>query len=90
MLELAHLIARYLGHDTPTLEFSDDRLGQVVRHIADGGKARKLLDFEPEVDLEVGLERTIDWYAGHRAAWERMISMRRVPVKLRDGKVVWY
>ena len=31
-------------------------------------KARELLGFDPQVDLEEGLLRTIEWYRGHQAA----------------------
>ena len=30
------------------------------------GKARELLGFEAAVELDEGLERTIDWYREHR------------------------
>jgi nucleoside-diphosphate-sugar epimerase len=30
-------------------------------------KARQLLDWEPRVDLEEGLKRTIEWYRERRA-----------------------
>ena len=31
-------------------------------------KARELLGFEPKVDLEEGLQRTIEWYRGNLVA----------------------
>ncbi len=32
--------------------------------IVDGGKAKRLLSWEPKVGLEEGLRRTIEWYRG--------------------------
>lgn len=40
----------------------------VELRIPDIGKARRLLGYEPKVDLEEGLERTIAWYRGRMAA----------------------
>ena len=38
----------------------------VELRIPDIGKARELLGFEPSVDLEEGLLRTIEWYRARR------------------------
>lgn len=40
----------------------------VLRRIPDISKARRLLGFEPKVDLEEGLRRTIEWQVRRRAA----------------------
>lgn len=39
---------------------------------ADVSKARKLLDWQPEVDLEAGVERLVKWYMAERA-WAHTI-----------------
>jgi UDP-glucuronate 4-epimerase len=39
---------------------------------ADVGKARKLLDWQPQVDLEEGVSRLVDWYMAERA-WASQI-----------------
>lgn len=38
--------------------------------MADATKARRLLDWEPEVGLEEGLQKTIDWYMSNGQAWQ--------------------
>jgi UDP-glucose 4-epimerase len=40
----------------------------VVRRVPDINRARELLGFEPKVDLETGLRRTISWQAERRRA----------------------
>jgi len=40
----------------------DSRAGDVRHSLADITKARTLLAYEPTVDLEEGLRKTVDWY----------------------------
>jgi len=62
--EVVELVARLLGRAVP-VEVTDDRLrpldSEVERLVADRQKAQRLLGWEPEVDFEEGLRRTIDW-----------------------------
>ena len=37
-------------------------------------KAKNLLDWEPTVDLEAGLARTVDWYLANRAWAKELIT----------------
>jgi UDP-glucose 4-epimerase len=39
-----------------------DRDGEIMRMCADNTRAREILGWSPDVDLETGLRRTIDWY----------------------------
>ena len=62
--DLAQLIAELLGRPI-TIETDTDRIrpdkSEVERLLADNGRAERLLGWRPEVTLEEGLERTIDW-----------------------------
>jgi CDP-glucose 4,6-dehydratase len=40
--------------------------GEIDRQAVDPGKLRALTGWQPQVDLETGLERTIAWYRDHR------------------------
>jgi len=42
--------------------FAKPRPGDVRRHFADISKARKLLNFEPKVSIEEGIQKYIEWY----------------------------
>ncbi len=37
------------------------------RRAVDGSRARALLGWRPQVDLEEGLRRTVEWYVASRA-----------------------
>ncbi|MBC8506125.1 MAG: GDP-mannose 4,6-dehydratase [Chloroflexi bacterium] len=62
--DLAKLIARIMGKSL-TIDEDSQRIrpigSEVERLIADNQLARKLLSWEPQIDLEKGLEATIAW-----------------------------
>lgn len=62
--DLANRIFHLLGRE-PQILSDDQRVrpgkSEVMRLIADSGKAKRLLDWEPKVSLDEGLLRTIDW-----------------------------
>jgi UDP-glucose 4-epimerase len=70
--ELAELIWRLVhGADsTPLVEripyASFGKYEDVIRRVPDITRARELLGFEPQVDLETGLRETIHWQAERR------------------------
>lgn len=72
------------------LDFMPDRFGQVQKHIASTKKVEDVLGFRASVTFEEGLGRTIGWYEENRSVWEKQIMLRKVPVKTRDGSVIWY
>ncbi len=90
VLQIAQMLIEAHPNSTSPIEYMEDRLGQVVKHVASTAKAKHLIGFEYAVNLEDGLERTLKWYADNRAWWEQRLALRRVPVKLRDGEIVWY
>jgi dTDP-glucose 4,6-dehydratase len=90
VIEIAHKVLSAFGLDKDRLTFIPDRYGQVQNHIASYEKARNILGFSPEIDFETGLKKTITWYKENRLLWEKQIPLRHVPVKTRDGSIVWY
>jgi nucleoside-diphosphate-sugar epimerase len=48
--------------------YAEGRQGDVKDSQADITKARTRLGYEPTVDLEEGLRRTLDWFRRDRAA----------------------
>jgi UDP-glucose 4-epimerase len=44
------------------LEYSPPRAGEIYRNYADISKARRVLGFEPEIDIETGLRQTWEWF----------------------------
>jgi len=90
VLDIAQIILDILGKPKTLIHHMEDRIGQVVKHIGSRSKAFERLGFEPQVSFEEGLQKTIEWYKNHPKWWEKMLTLRKVPVKLRTGKVVYY
>lgn len=59
--QLAHLISRLANSSSPVVSVKWD-FPDVELRVPDVRKAEKLLGFRPKVELEDGLERTIEWY----------------------------
>jgi nucleoside-diphosphate-sugar epimerase len=62
---LAREVVRLAGSSSSIEHVKWDHPDVELR-IPDVGKARRLLGFEPRIDLDDGLERTIAWYREHR------------------------
>jgi dTDP-glucose 4,6-dehydratase len=56
------------------ITFVADRPGHDRRYAIDSSKARRELGWVPQVDLETGLARTIDWYLANRAWCDAIAS----------------
>lgn len=61
LLDLVAAINRVLGTEIEPL-FADPRPGDVRESLADISLAQQLLDFQPEISFDEGLERSIDYY----------------------------
>ena len=53
-----------------------DRPGHDRRYAIDSTKIRRELGWSPREDFETGIEKTVDWYLGHRG-WAAEITARR-------------
>lgn len=61
LLQLLETLSRLLGK-TVQPNFEPARAGDVRESLADISLARNVLGYEPETDLETGLQQTIDYY----------------------------
>jgi dTDP-glucose 4,6-dehydratase len=86
--EIANIISAEFGG--AKLDFMLDRFGQVQKHIGSAAKAEAILGFKATTVFEDGLKKTIEWYKNNSQVWKKQIAMKKVPVKTRDGKTVWY
>lgn len=59
--QLAKLISRLLDKNVEPI-YTNPRPGDIKHSLADITKARRLLNYQPQVDLEKGLRRTLKWY----------------------------
>ncbi|MCC7137724.1 MAG: GDP-mannose 4,6-dehydratase [Planctomycetes bacterium] len=83
--DIADTVLSIAGRETPRVSVGE-RPGQVHRHIGDARRAHALLGWAPRTGLREGLERTYRWYEQNRAWWEPLRWMRRVRVRLPDGR----
>jgi len=90
VLDIASKVVSAFNLGPDRFSFIPDRFGQVQKHIASYAKAERLLGFKPAVGFDDGLKKTIRWYMENRTLWEKQIPLRRVPVKTKDGTVIWY
>jgi dTDP-glucose 4,6-dehydratase len=90
VIDIAQKVLKAFQLDESNLSFMKDRMGQVQQHIASYQKAKETLGFTPQVSFDSGLEKTIQWYKEHRSLWEKQLPLRHVPVKAKDGSIVWY
>jgi dTDP-glucose 4,6-dehydratase len=90
VLDIAKKIISIFRLDEKYLLFMEERFGQVCKHITSTIKAEKAVGFKSEVSFEKGLRRTIQWYKQNRHKWGKQLSMRKVPVKNKDGHIIWY
>jgi UDP-glucose 4-epimerase len=64
--ELVRALRRLLDSDIEP-DYAPSRPGDVRESLADVSLARELIGYEPSVELEQGLQRTIAWIVGQRA-----------------------
>jgi dTDP-glucose 4,6-dehydratase len=87
---IAELIIEKLNKPKSLITYMGDRPGQVQRHITSAEKAVKVLGWKPQVDFETGLSRTIEWYQQNTEWWKKLLWMRSVPTRTKEGKIEYY
>jgi dTDP-glucose 4,6-dehydratase len=63
-----------------------DRPGHVLKLIAANSKARKLLDWSPQMHFTRGLDMTVDWYRKNPGFWKP----RREDKRFKEYTKAWY
>ena len=58
--KVAYLIGERVGR-TPRMTIEDSRPGEVTHYVANIGKARALLGYNPQVSLDDGIGRAVEW-----------------------------
>ena len=59
------LLAKNLGIATPA-KYGPERLGEQRRSVLSNAKAKQVLGWSPQVDVERGMAQTIEWYRKNR------------------------
>ena len=79
LLELFDKIRALVANRLPQLRnvqpvFREPRKGDLKYSRADIGKAARLLGYQPELRIDEGLQRTIDWYAANLVKEQRKVA----------------
>jgi dTDP-glucose 4,6-dehydratase len=67
--DLTLRLLKYCSSDESMIEPVGDRLGHDRRYSVDWTKIKVQLGYEPVVDFDEGLERTVQWYRDNEAWW---------------------
>lgn len=67
-LELTRKLLSIMGKDESMIKFVQDRPGHDLRYSLDSTKLHSL-GWVPKVDLDEGLQRTVQWYLDHEGHW---------------------
>lgn len=68
--DLLRMILKIMKKDESSFEYVTDRLGHDRRYAIDFSKIKNDLGWEPEVAIEEGLEKTVQWYIDNKIWWE--------------------
>lgn len=68
-LDLIKMILEIMGKDDSMIEFISDRPGHDRRYSIDWSKIHQELDWEPQVALREGLEKTVAWFQANESWW---------------------
>jgi len=88
--EIAEMVLAKLNKPQSLITHMGSRPGQVDRHISSTDKALDILGWKAETDFDRGLNETIEWYRQNRDWWQKLLWMRHVPIKTKDGKVEYH
>jgi len=87
---IAEIVLDKLGKPKTLITQTTDRYGQVMKHVSSTHKALMELGWKAETDFIQGIAKTIEWYKQNRDWWQKLLWMRHVPMKTKDGKVEYY
>ena len=62
------------GNSAGLIEYVTDRAGHDLRYAIDANKIKNELGWEPSINFEEGLERTVDWYLSNEEWLDHVTS----------------
>ena len=71
-IDIVKLICRTLQKPESLITYVTDRKGHDLRSAIDNTKIQTALGWHSVVKFEDGIRKTIQWYLGNRAWWERL------------------
>jgi UDP-glucose 4-epimerase len=61
LVELANLVKEKTNSNS-NIVIQKSRTGEVQQYVANINRANKILDYSPDISLDEGLDKTIEWY----------------------------
>lgn len=86
VIDVARAIVKELGLSEGVIELVGDRPAHVRRHALDSGRIRRELGWEPKVNFEEGVRRTVKWYRDNQWWWRPI----RESKEFREYEGRWY
>lgn len=71
-IEVVKKIIHLMGKDESFIEMVPDRPGHDRRYAIDWSKTKQELGWEPQVDFETGLQKTIEWFTQNESWWKKV------------------
>jgi dTDP-glucose 4,6-dehydratase len=71
-IEITRIILQHFDLTEESIEYVPDRLGHDLRYSVDCTKAMNEIGYHPEIDFEVGIKNTINWYKNNTDWWETL------------------
>lgn len=68
-LGLTKKILNLMSKDDSSIDYVEDRKGHDLRYSVDISKISQELGYKPKINLETGLQETINWYLANEAWW---------------------
>ena len=68
------MLGRAEGEDLNLITYVKDRLGHDARYAIDSTKLQKELGWEPSLQFEEGIEKTVKWYLDNEEWLENVTS----------------
>lgn len=84
--QLAGYIGEALGVE-PAVTYEPARVGEVTHYVANIGKARALLGYEPRVSLREGVRLAVEWTYGHNATGDGRTNGAGAPDARHDDPI---
>ncbi|MGI6680881.1 MAG: dTDP-glucose 4,6-dehydratase [Bdellovibrionota bacterium] len=71
---VAEKILKIIGKPTSLIKYVKDRVGHDFRYSVDCTKIKNELGWEPKINFEDGLQKTINWYLENENWWKKVKS----------------
>ena len=73
-IEITRKILELLGKGEEMIEYVKDRPGHDRRYAIDFSKIKRELGWEPRINFDEGMKKTVEWYKNNESWWRKIKS----------------